>query len=477
MLDSIREHIVSHFSFPLTSYLYNRRHIMAQYRDFFRSEVYPEEILQEIQLKKLIHLIDYANKYIPYYQKVFKAISLQPRDIRTLDDIKLIPPLSRQDVIEHGRDMVDIRYRPAIPIADDPKKNPGEPLQFARFRRYRLVRNTSSGSTGAPTTFYEDGSQTALNWAHEMRLKSWYNVPPMAKEARLVRVSTIYKYDKSVQYRKLLWNQLALPGVNLGEREYELCFRGVMEFRPRVLWGFTPALAGFAQYIDETKGPISSYTPNVIVGWASPLYNHEAAILKKVFHCAVSNIYGAREVGHVAGLCPAGTFHVNQENLIVETERMDSIQDQQGGEILATTLQPTPMPFIRYRMGDVGKIAPSTCSCGRKLQVIENLLGRTGEIFIDKDGRMFSPNFWCRTFMSAEHARNIRRFQVIYTKEKNLKIYVERGPGYTSETEKYIQDMVRSNFSSDTELTVVYVSKIEAQLSGKYQMVINEARP
>ena len=76
------------------------------------------------------------------------------------------------------------------------------------------------------------------------------------------------------------------------------------------------------------------------------------------------------------------------------------------------------MPFIRYRMGDIGDVKPSRCQCGRTLQVIENLLGRTGEIFITKDGRMISPNFWCRTFMSGKVSGAIRRFQVVYTRTK-----------------------------------------------------------
>jgi phenylacetate-CoA ligase len=474
MLDALREYAVGHLTFPFTSYLYNRRHIMSRYRRFVKSELYPEEALRDIQLKGLAQLIDYAARYVPYYQRVFRDISLQPQDIKTLDDLKLIPPLSRQDVIEHSHDMVDTRFQSSISVADRSSKGPGEPLPFAIFRKHKLVRNTSSGSTGAPTMFYEDGSQTALSWAHEMRLKSWYQVPALAKEARLVKVSTVYKYDRVARFRNLLWNQLILPGVNLGEKEYELCFSQIMKHRPRVLWGFTPALAGFAQYIEEARKPMLSYHPDLVVGWASPLYDHEARILKQVFRCAVSNIYGAREVGHVAGLCPSGTFHVNQENIVVETESLPSVLGQAAGEMLVTTLHRTPMPFIRYRMGDLGEVGPSSCACGRKLQVVKNLLGRTGEIFIAKDGRMYSPNFWCRTFMSVEHAKNIRRFQVIYTKEQNLRILVQKGPGYTADTEKYIETMVNSNFSPDTELELVYVPEIKAHLSGKYQMVFNE---
>ena len=50
--------------------------------------------------------------------------------------------------------------------------------------------NTSSGSTGAPTVFYEDGTQTGLNWANELRIKSWFGVEPGSKEVRFLRSSS-----------------------------------------------------------------------------------------------------------------------------------------------------------------------------------------------------------------------------------------------------------------------------------------------
>jgi hypothetical protein len=87
---------------------------------------------------------------------------------------------------------------------------------------------------------------------------------------------------------------------------------------------------------------------------------------------------------------------------------------------------------------------------------------------------MISPNFWCRVFMSDRFAGQIRRFQVVYTKEKNLRILVVKGPGYSPEAEKYIKDSVGANFSPDTKLDIEYVSEILPQVSGKYQMVVNE---
>jgi phenylacetate-CoA ligase len=475
--EAVSEFIVGRITFPFSQYLLNRRNIVSRYQRLIQSEAYPEEKLLHMQLEKLKAVIMHAERHVPYYRRLFKKIGLAPQDIRSLDDITAIPPLSRYDVIEHHREMVDERLLPAVAYAEASGREPGVPLSFARLRRHRLVRNTSSGSTGAPTVFYEDGSRTAMNWAYELRLKRWYGVLPGAREARMVRISTDYVMNnKTNKMRQMLWGQLILPGVNLSVQEYALCWDAILQFRPKVIWGFTSAIAGLADYVNSKGKLPKDYRPVMVNGWAAPVYEHEETAMSNAFKCSVTNIYSAREVGHIAGKCPQGAFHVNQENLLVESV---SVHHQTGdagpGELVVTNLDITPMPFIRYRMGDVGDVRPSRCQCGRTLQVIENLLGRTGEIFITKDGKMISPNFWCRTFMSGKVSGAVRRFQVVYTKTKDLKIKVEKDSLFSSATETYIKEMVAKNFSKDTSLEIEYVPEIKPMLSGKYQMVVNEA--
>ena len=89
---------------------------------------------------------------------------------------------------------------------------------------------------------------------------------------------------------------------------------------------------------------------------------------------------------------------------------------------------------------------------------------------------MISPNFWCRFFFVNQFSNAVRRFQVVYKKDKNLKIIIERDNLYSQETEDYIRQGVSQNFSVDTDLELSYVDKIKPQISGKYQMVVNEAK-
>lgn len=466
---------IGNVAFPAISGLYNRKGILACYRKLKESEYYPPERLEDIQLGKLKELIRYAYEWIPFYRKRFDEEGIRPEDIRALKDLEKLPPVSRQDVINWHHDMVDSRFRDHALYADASGRATGAPIFLAPFRREKVVRNTSSGSTGAPTTFYEDGARTAMNWAHELRFRNWFGIPPGAREARMSRVSVEYlRNSRDVRMRRFLWNQLSLPGVNLGEREYQECYSQLERFKPRVLWGFTSALAGLAGYIRDAgldPGPVS---PELIITWAAPLYDHEERILREVFQCHVSNIYGAREVGHIGALCPEGTMHVNEENLFLEILEEKDRYGEGRGEILATTLDLTIMPFIRYRMGDVGKISREKCKCGRTLASIQDLLGRTGEIFATRSGRMISPNFWCRTFMNPELGGKIERFQVVYRPEDEILIRIVRGDGFSRETEAGLRRHLEKNFQQDVKARFEYPDDIKPAVSGKYQMVVKE---
>ena len=472
----MNDYLVGRFLFPFSNYLFNRRDILKNYEYFYKSEYFPQEALRKIQSEKLNNIIEYCYSNIPYYRKLFDRISLDPRDIKSMEDIRHIPPLTRQNVIENHRDLVDSRMRSSITVAEASKRGPGEPIPFGRFKNHKLVRNTSSGSTGAPTVFFEDGSRTALNWAYELRLKKWYGIEPGAREARMARLSTAFLPEsRSLRLRKFIWHQMILPGTNLTDNDYAFSVERIRLFRPVSLWGYTSALTGLADYMKRYGEDFSPRTIRLTIAWAAPLYQHEKALLEEVFRCPATNIYSAREVGHIAAICPAGAFHINQENLIVEGEKGKN-GDSGNRELLVTNLDLSPMPFLRYKMGDIGAVGTDRCDCGRTLQVLSSLLGRTGEIFIAKDGRMISPNFWCRVFMSDRHAGQIRRFQVVYTKGKNLRITIVKGNGYSDEAENYLKEMIRTNFSPDTRLELEYVPEIKPHISGKYQMVVNEAK-
>jgi len=476
LVNEINQFLVGRISFPAVNYFLNRKDILGQYRKLLASELYSKDALRELQLQKLLATLRHVSVWNPFYAKRFKEIGLVPEDIRCLEDIRHIPILARQDVIDHRLDMVDVLYRDSVVFADRARQKPGLPVLFGKFRTHKLVRNTSTGSTGSPTVFYDDGTTTALNWAHELRMKHWFGLAPGVKEARMSGISTVFSASnirRSV--RECFWNQMILPGVFLSEHDYEFSLQRLRKFKPRVLWGPTPALTGLARYMQRASKNISPFHPELVISWAAPLYEHEKNLLAEVFGCPVTNLYGSREVGHVAMLCPHGSMHLNQENYIVELEKTGIDEGKASpGNVLVTQLNPSPMPFLRYRIGDLAELGEDACPCGRSMGVIKSILGRFGEVFKTKDGRLIEPTFWCLAFMVGRQSQDVERFQVIYRPNDRILFRIIRRPGYSEQTEAELRSLMDKHFQSGIQFDFEYVTDIKPQLSGKSPIVVNE---
>jgi hypothetical protein len=91
-----------------------------------------------------------------------------------------------------------------------------------------------------------------------------------------------------------------------------------------------------------------------------------------------------------------------------------------------------------------------------------------------QDGRMFSPNFWCRTFMAPRLAGCVKRFQIVYGMGDAITIRLVAAPSDRREAEDDLKAVVAGNFGARTRVFFEYPDAIAPRLTGKYQMVINE---
>ena len=83
-------------------------------------------------------------------------------------------------------------------------------------------------------------------------------------------------------------------------------------------------------------------------------------------------------------------LHLNIEHLFIEFLRPDGTQAAPGeeGTIVITDLINRGMPFIRYRIEDVGVPSDRRCTCGRGLPLMERVTGRVADYLKRRDGSL-----------------------------------------------------------------------------------------
>ena len=100
------------------------------------------------------------------------------------------------------------------------------------------------------------------------------------------------------------------------------------------------------------------------------------------------NFYGLSEMcgPGVAAECPARDgLHVQEDHFAVEViDPGDGRPVPPGteGELVFTTLTKEALPLLRYRTGDIGRLADAPCACGRTMVRLTGLRGRHDDMLI-----------------------------------------------------------------------------------------------
>jgi phenylacetate-CoA ligase len=112
------------------------------------------------------------------------------------------------------------------------------------------------------------------------------------------------------------------------------------------------------------------------------------AEIERALGLAAVNFYGLSEMcgPGVAAECPArGGLHVQEDHFAVEVIEPSSgrpVPAGAEGELVFTTLTKEAMPLLRYRTGDIGRLADGPCSCGRTMVRVTGLRGRHDDMLI-----------------------------------------------------------------------------------------------
>ena len=361
----------------------------------------PPEAIEQMQAVALREVLTHAVCAVPYYRWRFEQHSLNPDQVRSLADLPRVPFLTKDLVRTHGDDLID-------PVL-----------------RRRLTPHTTSGSTGAPLAFHIDRLRTAADNAARARYRAWWGVWPGDREA-LVWGSRgdLDRQGPVHRFRDRLFNTLVLPAADLGEAALDEMAAALCRFRPQIVFGYAAALGRLAARLLDGAGGDKPPRPKVVVATAEVFLPTDRRTVTAAFGCGAAAEYGSRECGVVAGECPNGGLHVAAENALVEIVEPDGdalVPAGEAGEIVITLLRPYGMPMIRYRTGDVGRLAAAPCGCGIGLPLLADVEGRRRDLIRLPGGRVVHPSVFSKAMAEAEC---VARYRVVQTGPAEIDIEV-----------------------------------------------------
>ena len=332
-----------------------------------RSQFWPYDEIRKYQFQKIKRLLTHAYLHVPYYRNIFLEQGLIPKNIANLDDFKEIPVLTKEIIRENF-----------------------DSLLATNIPKDQLVPNSTGGSTGEPLHFYQDRRYEA--WADAARIRGWYHFAGCEsgdKCAVLWGAMHEVKEDFSLLERVNIFSkhgEIPLNAFNLSDERKMAFLKWCRFLKPKLLRGYVTAIRDLALFLDENK--LSFPGLRGVILCAETVDDQTQAYIERIFDAPSYNSYGGRELSLIATECShKNGLHEVSENNYVEFEEIHLTGYENAGNLIVTNLNNYGMPFIRYRIGDIG--IPSSiksCRCGRGLPLVAKVIGRTTEVFVFHDG-------------------------------------------------------------------------------------------
>ena len=336
-----------------------------------KHELEPIEIasideIKALQLARLKWSVDHAYKNVAFYKKKYDEIGIHPSDLKYLEDIKLFPFTTKEDL----------------------RKN--YPFNMFAHKLKDIARiHASSGTTGKPTVVAYTKNDLEM-WEHLIE--------------RCLRASGMKKGDMlhNAYGYGLFTGGLGLHGGaekmgltvipvsgGMTARQVQL----INDFMPK---GITVTPSYILSILDEFKAqgldPKKSSLEVGIFG-AEPWTNSMRSEIESQFDMHAVDIYGLSEVlgPGVANECVESKdgLHVWEDYFypeIINVESGNVLEDGEKGELVFSSLCKEAFPIIRYRTKDLTKLMKGTA---RSMRRMEKITGRSDDMMIIRGVNIF----------------------------------------------------------------------------------------
>ena len=332
-------------------------------------ETLPREALEALQLKRLQQVVNRVYNSVDFYKKSFQKAGVTPDDLRTLDDLKRFPFVTKQDL----RDNYPFGLF-AVPMSN-------------------VVRlHASSGTTGRSTVVGYT-KRDIDTWAEL--------IARCLVAANLTKndiIHNAYGYGLftgalGVHYgaEKLGASIIPMSGGNT-KRQIMI----LQDFGPTAIC-CTPSYAMNLAEQGQAMGiDMRSLKLRVGIFGAEPWSDQMREQIEKAFDIKAMNIYGLSEImgPGVAMECSEARegMHIFEDHFLVETINPDTgevLPPGESGELVFTTLTKEAVPLIRYRTRDISRLHTVPCRCGRTSYRMDRVMGRSDDMLIIRGVNVF----------------------------------------------------------------------------------------
>lgn len=407
----------------------------------------PEQI-RAFQEQHLREIVGYCWRHIPFYRDHWRGAIDDPRAIQTIDDLQMLPILTKDHVREHLSTLV----------TTDP--------------RVKSTEARTGGSTGRPIIFRMTYRDEQLAWAHMYMGWSWagYRIgdPFLIVGGESVGIGL---GDKRTLADKVM-NRWVTSGSNLSLERTRALTQTPHFHKIRLIYGYPNSIKELCEYL-EHLGTRPTALQGVICT-AEVMLPEVRQRIQNVLKVKVLDQYGLNDGGlHACEGPEQDGLHLSFHRGILEILDDDNRQIRalkQTGRAIATLFSNQAMPFIRYETGDrVHWHSFDTAPSGVRWPRIGPVDGRTGDVLHFPSGRKVPMPGLTLVMRWIE---GLSSYQFIQTDANQVRVRLERGTGFAM-TEDQVRQFLQEKIGTEVSWLIEW-GKPELTQNGKLLIIRND---
>ncbi|ACH38809.1 adenylyltransferase, putative [Citrifermentans bemidjiense Bem] len=325
-----------------------------------------------------------------------------------------------------------------------------------------LDYRSTSGSTGMPFQFYKDRLATGYMDSVQYAANAWYGIDMGDPQARFWGMPLGAKGALVARVKDLLRNRIRFSAFDLSLEAKEAFYARLRGFAPSYFYGYPSLIAEFCRYAAQQGVDLSALPLKAVVGTGEYVYPRERELISAATGAPFVSEYGCTEVGLIGFECRHGSMHLMASNIVLEIIKDGKSVIDEEGDVYVTELHASHFPFIRYGLGDRGKIVGKPCSCGRNLPVFEVISGRKDDYVITPEGGKIYDAIFAYVLK-----KGVDQFKAVQTAADRVEITLVANAEYSEELERrYLQEL-SNRISPCMQIAISRVDRIERSKSGK----------
>ena len=265
--------------------------------------------------------------------------------------------------------------------------------------------------------------------------------------------------------RFLFLNEFSTP-LKWPERHEQRILDEIAEYQPAVLEANPSLLARLARFAWRTGAAV--YQPPLITLTYEFPSTLQLRAIRRVFRSPVASSYGSTEAGYVFMECEQGRLHQNTEFCRVDLVSLsDGVESRTHvGRILVTTFGNQWFPLLRFDIGDIARIAPGPCPCGRDFGVtLSAIEGRLKSLCVAEDGRLVTHRELDEALACVD---GLEQYRLVQEDLKYVRLDLIHEDGQWNRVARDATDILHDLFGPGVHIALSKVDELLPERSGKF---------